>query len=484
MDKVQQYSGHWKIWDDDIAYPGELVLYEETGFIYLHLHRPNHKINFKPDFPMHGRIPYIQGELFNGEKLLLYDCFTRIDKGLLFNPANSIIQVKYIFKGLEISSEKELVFSGAEFCFENIVAWSNMFREEFDLYELNTSTYKWNYKDHVSFRVDNGLELSFYPFLKNTNITRRYYDELITIAKTILTVLHYPKPVKWETVMHDALCIQYLIGVGTRNFIGITKTSFFHNSLVHKTLNNDQNNPNKYKEKEVIIGQEKFPLGQNIDPLHFLFNLDDVEKNDRLDKWYRNFDLLKPVLDLYFTAYTRKAGTPEMLFINLVQALETFHARIFKNKIVPESKRTEDCFIGHQRDSNACELYEHMLNRVREMRERNKSRIVLLDRLIYLIYADGVLPFWPETNSLFNYAKKVVDTRNYYTHYDLAKKDKAFSTSELIRINDHLMALLEYHILALTGFNEEEIKKKLMERIYWIDFAYKATNKTIDRRSR
>lgn len=63
------------------------------------------------------------------------------------------------------------------------------------------------------------------------------------------------------------------------------------------------------------------------------------------------------------------------------------------------------------------------------------------------------------------FIQKIVDTRNYYTHYDPKKINRSFTPAELSKVNYKLMLLLEYHILKLLGFEESELRKKYIENI-------------------
>lgn len=51
---------------------------------------------------------------------------------------------------------------------------------------------------------------------------------------------------------------------------------------------------------------------------------------------------------------------------------------------------------------------------------------------------------------------------------------------ELPFINGHLIALLQFHILVLIGFDPDEVRKKTVERIRTIDDAYYIQEHTHD----
>jgi hypothetical protein len=58
-----------------------------------------------------------------------------------------------------------------------------------------------------------------------------------------------------------------------------------------------------------------------------------------------------------------------------------------------------------------------------------------------------------------NFVKKVIDTRNYRTHFDESLEGRAARGKELHRINEKLKELIEMCLLAEIGFEDDEIKK-------------------------
>lgn len=95
---------------------------------------------------------------------------------------------------------------------------------------------------------------------------------------------------------------------------------------------------------------------------------------------------------------------------------------------------------------------------------RAKS-IYLKSRLSDLLYAEGAMPIPPEQVSYEEFAKKVTDSRNYFTHYDPLKKDHVFTQDDLLTVNVELMILLEYHLMALIGFDSKFATQRARRRL-------------------
>ena len=93
---------------------------------------------------------------------------------------------------------------------------------------------------------------------------------------------------------------------------------------------------------------------------------------------------------------------------------------------------------------------------------KNTRSIVLLSRISDLLINtdDGVFHTYYQIKP--DFSRKVVDSRNYYTHYDEKKKAKAFSKEELIEATQVLILLLEHRVSLLLGVdNSNQIRSSL-----------------------
>lgn len=148
----------------------------------------------------------------------------------------------------------------------------------------------------------------------------------------------------------------------------------------------------------------------------------------------------------------------EMVFLNIVQALETFHARFRYDK--------KDKFIEsvHQR-FESCENFEEikslLLNKTQL--DNNINYIILVSRLNDLLIGknDGLFSAYYLAQS--NYAQRIADTRHYYTHYGQSKEEKAFKGDDLLRAILIMRYLLECSICQELGIDIlESIRRQLL----------------------
>lgn len=464
----KKYGGSWKIFECNTAYQGELHINMEKHVVALELLIPAEENNPMPSPPYKGRIPYICGTLFSGARVLLYNCETEGEHHHFGKFTRQMIHADYAFWGLSVSSQDEIVFSKVYLDFGNILAWARLCDYHWDFSESSGVNLVWKNKEPVSLELSDQLVVTLFPTQGNISM-ERYAGEIC--ARQYVTVeLCYNEPVRWEQILEDTKCLQYMIGLGTGRRVEIEKAKYCHYSLFQEIPQQNGTTEKIDVEAEVIIGVSKTPTVQGKREFEYLFSLDDLNKSDTLKLWRENYEKIEPVLDLYFSAFASNAGSAQTLFLNLVQALETFHARFITNDARSFSQRVHNVVNAFCKGNGNEQQWVVFL--LEDTQKQNKKSIYLRSRLADLAFADGLLPFWPNGKLPNDYIRKVVDTRNYYTHYSTDKLAKSFSKEELPLVNSQLLALLEYHLLVLLGFNPDDVRRRTVEEINRVQTAH------------
>jgi hypothetical protein len=171
-----------------------------------------------------------------------------------------------------------------------------------------------------------------------------------------------------------------------------------------------------------------------------------------------SFGKLEPVFNLYLSLFKYNDMPIEMVFLNMVQAIETFHSRFFydnkKNKYVESVNKRFGSFPDF-------EQIKQLLLSDTQMDE-NCNYIILVSRLNDLLIGkhDGLFfDFYGTDNQ---YAQRIADTRHYYTHYGKSKESKALKGNDLLDAIEILTLLLEYNVcLTLKIDNRNNIASRL-----------------------
>lgn len=147
------------------------------------------------------------------------------------------------------------------------------------------------------------------------------------------------------------------------------------------------------------------------------------------------------------------------VFLNIVQALETYHSRFITNNFDEFKERVEQ-FSNVFPSEKGKELQSFLM-------AKSKSFITLESRLADLVFAAGKIYFDTGEIKCSEFPTAIAHTRNYYIHYDehIKEKYRVLTEEELRFYNRSLLQILEYYILLELGFSDLiEIKNKITER--------------------
>jgi hypothetical protein len=182
-----------------------------------------------------------------------------------------------------------------------------------------------------------------------------------------------------------------------------------------------------------------------------LFGFNDIKNNFTkiVNEWMDAYDSITPALGLYFAA---KSGGHQYLdgrFLALVQGLETYHRRT-----------SDETQMDHTEFENlATHLIEACPEQYRDWltsKLRFANEITLSKRIKRIIE-----PFksrFGNSKARNKLVRDIVDTRNYYTHYNPDLKSNAAQKKELWILCQKLEVLFQLQLLKEIGFSHEEIE--------------------------
>ena len=163
-------------------------------------------------------------------------------------------------------------------------------------------------------------------------------------------------------------------------------------------------------------------------------------------------------MDPVYRLYLGTVYNPQMFlaqrFLNLVQALEAYHRRTTTTLDLPEDEHEKrmEAILGAVPEEYR-EWLEGKLQYSNELNLRKRIKHIFAE---HPQTVDSVVGSSSKAKKIF--VNKVIDTRNYRTHFDESLKDRAARGEELHRINDKLGHLMEMCLMAEIGFEDDEIK--------------------------
>lgn len=453
--QVRHYTGVFDILGEQIT--GELIYNKQNGLIVLNLIKElSDKNIFGNSF---GTLSVITGKLNFGSHVTLFN--NRCTKN--HTEAFKSQQLNFIAESMIWSNtyRKTSKYNKLTCVLENAYQWS-----ELSVFEMTNSGIR--VKESIDKKVYNwfGAEITFSTYLSNF-------------------LYSPPKEEKTEIIQRLVVEIELIEKKEFKDFLLIRNKII---SLITFAMKNNVNIHEQY----LIDNDQFYMVGERVVEhyKHYLITNDvqlDIYKNQIMNY---NFVLsqlpndkninetltkLEPVFNLYLSV-VRYCDMPiEMMFLNIVQALETFHSRFFydnKKKVYVAS------VIERFGNTPNYEWIKELLLCDTQMDE-NCNYIILVSRLNDLLIGkyDGM--FYEYYGENREYAQIIADTRHYYTHYGKSKENKALKGDELLDAIYILKILLEYHVCLVLGVdNHEKISRELHNHHEWRKLGFIQSGKT------
>jgi hypothetical protein len=188
----------------------------------------------------------------------------------------------------------------------------------------------------------------------------------------------------------------------------------------------------------------------------------EIEGNlpELLKMWVEKAETLKPVYDLYFAGIYRSTY-PENEFLNLTQAIETYHRRIYGGEYL-----SEDTYLKGLYKTLTAAIPQDISSDFRSSLQKGKLRYAYeysLRKRIFLlcqhISENLRINFLNDKNAQSTYAERIADTRNYLTHYSPELKEKAITGGkELFELNNQLGLIISFCFLEQLGIPYDKIE--------------------------
>lgn len=433
----RHFTGTFNIDGEKIS--GELIYNKENGVTLLNL------VKQLTDVPV-GRtlsnLDVITGVLNSGTTVTLFHNRCTKNHTQLFQTQQLIFVADYsIWSKNDVTNKK---YNKLECILENALEWSEL--SVIDTSDISVIKFKRNENENIyhwfgakiTFSTSLKCELFNLPHKEESTVVERLVvyieaDEkkeasyFIAIRNKVISLISFA--IKDNVNIEE----QYLYDYDDSYQIG-EYTKYYKNYLYTSENRLSIHNSNRF--------EYNFTLGQ-------LLPEKDIQKE---------LTLLEPILNLYLSLFKYTDMPPEMVFLNIVQALETFHARFFYE----DSKDKYVASVNERfRNSNHYPDIEKLLL-CDTQKDKNCKYIILVSRLNDLLIGkyDGLFYDYYVTDN--NFAQSVADTRHYYTHYGKSKEKKALKGDKLIDAIYVLSLLLEYNVCLKLGIdNQDKVRKKL-----------------------
>jgi len=303
-----------------------------------------------------------------------------------------------------------------------------------------------NYKspEKISLVLDNGmtLEICFaytlpgLPNLTEAKITQRAYFRL---KSEELTELNGFMDVAFKIT--NLMCFAMDAVVAIKN-VSATSSEISHN------WGDDKQYP-----APISVYYQSIPFCEKKPKTNrhkMLFNFGSIQANAQkiFNNWLNAYEYLSPALNLYFSTQSGSQKYLDEKFLALAQGLETYHRRTSSETLM-ESESFESlveailkgCPVEHTNWLRGRLMHGNEINlgkRLKRIMESFKDHLGTSKERKKLL-------------------RKIVDTRNYLTHYSANLKDDSAKGEELFSLCLKMETIFNLHFLKVVGFTDEEI---------------------------
>lgn len=434
-------KGYWFLPTNEHKVLGSLNFSTENG-CSLEIMGSLKPVNF---FSLDRVIDIILGETLDGELITLFDCF-RLNQSTYPQTGNSSEKYysNFIIQGKHFISPSEICFDNINCKIPNLINWidSSGFNDlQFGQYESVFIEYK--KPQDIQINVDDKKELLFkfdqyYSWVNNFDRTIKQ-DVILELRSTQL--IHFDDLVKHIYTLSYFLSIAYFR---------------FSQPILFK-VNLKASNTNEQQDLLIFFKNTLSDLELSDDFYRMLFTYKSVSINFSLiiQTLFKLEDLLEPIIFIIGNSFKKIPIVPEIYFLTIVQAIETFHRRFIGGRKRPDEewlkiKNEIQEVLPDEYKTLVSEALQH--NNEPNLRTRLKYLLKLIPKnILCLFHLDN-------KSNCSSFINDIVNLRNYYTHYDPESRPST-NNKELIEFAYKIRGLLIFVILLQLGLNKEDVSE-------------------------
>ncbi len=426
MNQTVETPIHWlgEFQVDQDVIQGEIIYNKQDGKIFLQIIKKA-DLSKRP----HSKIFHIAGVFNTGTKVVLYHNTLIKDYIREFIYEEIVYRVDYLVCGEPREKFHRLICT-----IKNGLLWSGI--SQVNVPEIGNIQF-----DQSKCEIYHWFEakITFYTQLKTDFYRIPRKEESITVERLSFEIeSDEEQNVEYFINIRDK--ILSLISFGIKDNVNIEQQWL-------KNFTGLDTEQQCYNRNQLISSEPAISI-LNISDCDYNFTLNQIPKNKNTQE---KLDKLVPVFNLYSSLFKYSNMPIEMVFLNIVQAIETFHARFFYDD---NKKIYMEAIERRFPENDANKLQREML--LSDTQVNKSSNIILASRINDLLVSakNDLFSKWWKNNP--QYTQKIVDTRHYYTHYGKNKEKKALRGDELLQAIYWMRLLLEYHVCSILEIDIEE----------------------------
>lgn len=447
MENDLEYIGYWKFPEDkEWRLPGKLKLNSKGVFLeVIGTLGGSEGIN--------KIIPIIIGKTNMGDVTLVNSANY---KGFYSVVSSEVYKCAYCFVGKHFYKLENIFFTTSAVRYQHLDNWAGI--HGFKTKSPTVSNNKRGKKYTIEYTQPNQIEIfknkdfRIFLFFSVTQNFASKFNRSGKISEKVYFNFYFNKAVNFLEVEKIIYSVKMFLTIALCNKTNITEVDLWIDTPKGEKI--------KLYTSEILQELQSTTIHES----EMLFSLQDIKKNIKsiLRAWFRKENILEPVYELYYDILYNEKRYGKTEFLNLIFAIETLHRRTRNNEIV--NKEDFEIIVNKIESALSTKEQKLFLEKLKyinhlSLRSRLKS---LFDEFSYVFEQFGT-----NRNSFIN---SIVDTRNYYVHFDQGLKNKIITSQDLNYYNLLLKMLLDISILSDIGIAKEDnirlIKKSYLQKIF------------------
>jgi len=396
---------------------------------------------------------YHEYDIINGDAgggITLFRCSTIEFPMIIWNEStvSTKCYASYVFKGHIFKKTSDIKFRYARINFSHLESWISypMITSTFKkgIFDLTTSKFQ-----PIIAKIDDNLQISLNLFTLPSSELKKDGME-IRIKERAYVDFETRTDIDFETCLEISSIFQQFLTVA------VNRPVWMQEFTIEISDDGESDKPVSifFKAPQILSEKNKY-----VHPSEMAFSLKNI--SDRyesvLKNWFEKRQFLGQIFNLYFALQYSEKMYIEHRFLNLVSYLESYHRRQFDGQYLsPENytdfKRLLIESIPIIADNNFGEFKTKF---IRSLEYGNEFSLRTRLKIIYDDSRSIISKYIPNRGQFID---KVVDTRNFRTHFDKTLEKSAISSvNDYYEYNLKLKMLVEICIFKELGFGLDEI---------------------------
>lgn len=443
------YNGSGKVFYKQNEYSCDLYVNEEQGGILI-------KISINEPLSSILKLPldmeFLSGELSTGYRFTLMNCSRKELKNFI-SAGKSVFSysAKYMFKGIGGKDYQTIKFYKVIFELSDIIEWGNI--AGYIVGENQELIYNANIEkvlyENEEFKIKYIVKRDSLPI-----VDMELLKETITLQQSGNIEISFVQEENIEEFEKILKKFRRLIEISALKIVTVKRVTGWSKDIKQKIGEREFERPLSIISYDFYNDNSREDAKKNS---WRWVSLTELVDNNSFSEYIQKYEILEPIVELYLEILEARDMSTVSAFLNIVQALETYHARFKANEMNDFIIRIEEVILKNRPKSWIPDDKKFLM-------ANSRGFITLESRLADLLLADFQIYFDTGDIEHYDFPKVIAKTRNYYTHYDEGIKESArvLTKEELMIYNNTLLYMLEYYLLLELGFSDEEvIRKKL-----------------------